>query len=309
MQLASEAKAFIRRRGALVKLKKSIALAAFAALVVAAVALTGCSGGTPTSGSGSTSGSNLSGTISVSGSDTMVNMAGAWAQKFMTENPDVQIAVKGGGSGVGIAALLNKTTDVADASRKVKPEEISQGATAGVNPVDTVVAKDGVTIIVNSANAVSDITTTTLGKIYRGEVTNWKDVGGADAPIVLLGRDSSSGTYSFINDEIIGKGKTYSKSMQSLQSNQAIVDQVGKDANAIGYVGLGYDKPTIKVLTVSGVKASVPSVLDGTYALSRDLNMYTNGEPTGATKAYIAWILGAEGQKIVAEQGFVPLKQ
>jgi phosphate transport system substrate-binding protein len=294
-----------------VKLNKWMVAAGIAALAVSMVALAGCSGGgsTGSTSASSSSGSALSGTINVSGSDTMVNMAGAWAQKFMTENPDVQIAVKGGGSGVGIAALLNKTTDVADASRKVKPEEAAQGATSGVNPVDTVVAKDGVTVIVNSANAVSDITTATLGKIYRGEITNWKDAGGADAPIVLLGRDSSSGTYSFINDEIIGKGKTYSKSMQSLQSNQAIVDQVGKDPNAIGYVGLGYDKPTIKVLTVSGVKASVASVLDASYPLSRDLNMYTNGEPTGATKAYIDWILGAEGQKIVADQGFVPLKQ
>lgn len=290
------------------KLSKWIALAALGALALAATVLAGCGGEAATSGTSSTGGSALSGTISVSGSDTMVNMAGEWAQKFMTQNPDVQISVKGGGSGVGIAALLNKTTDIADASRKIKADEVSQAAASGVKPVGTVVAKDGVTVIVNSANAVSDITTTTLGKIYRGEITNWKDLGGADAAITLLGRDSSSGTYSFVNDEIIGKGKTYSKSMQSLQSNQAIVDQVGKDANAIGYVGLGYDKPTIKVLTVSGVKASVDTVLDGSYALSRDLNMYTNGEPSGPVKAYIDWILGAEGQRIVAEQGFVPLK-
>lgn len=296
------------------KLNKSIALAAVAALAVVLVALTGCTGtSTPaaTSSTGSSSaGSGLSGTLNVVGSDTMVNMAGAWAQKFMTENPNVQIAVKGGGSGVGIAALLNKTTDVADASRKVTKDEISQGSTNGVDPVDTVVAKDGVTIIVNSANPISDITTATLGKVYRGEITNWKDVpGGKNAPIVLLGRDSSSGTYSFINDVIIGKGKTYSKSMQSLQSNQAIVDQVGKDPNAIGYVGLGYDNASIKVITVNGSKASVATVLDGSYALSRDLNMYTNGAPTGLTKSYIDWILSPEGQKIVTDQGFVPLKQ
>jgi len=295
-----------------VKLNKWIAVIAVAALALSAAALTGCTGSSSsgTGSSGSSSSSGLSGTINVSGSDTMVNMAGAWAQKFMTENPDVQIAVKGGGSGVGIAALLNKTTDVADASRKVTPAEMSQAATSGVNPVGTVVAKDGVTIIVNSANPVSDITTATLGKIYRGEITNWKDVpGGKDAPIVVLGRDSSSGTYAFINDVIVGKGNTYTKAMQSLQSNQAIVDQVGKDANAIGYVGLGYDQPTIKVLTVSNIKPDVSTVLDATYPLSRDLNMYTNGAPTGVTKAYIDWILGPEGQKIVTDQGFVPLKQ
>ena len=294
------------------KLKKSIALAAVAALAVAVVAVAGCTGGASTPASSSTGSSSsaagLSGTINVTGSDTMVNMAGAWAQKFMTANPDVQIAVKGGGSGVGIAALLNKTTDVADSSRKITPAEVSQGSTNGVNAVGTVVAKDGVTIIVNSANAVSDISTDTLGKIYRGEITNWKDVtGGKDAPIVVLGRDSSSGTYQFMQDVIVGKGKTYTKSMQNLQSNQAIVDQVGKDANAIGYVGLGYDKPTIKVLTVGGTKADISTVLDGTYALSRDLNMYTNGEPAGVVKSYIAWILGPDGQQVVKDQGFVPL--
>jgi len=293
-----------------VKLKKWMAVATVAILAIGAVGMTGCSGGT-TSSSGSTggSGSSLSGTINVTGSDTMVNMAGAWAQAFMTANPDVQLAVKGGGSGVGIAALLNKTTDVADSSRKITPAEISQGSTNGVDPVGTVVAKDGVTIIVNSANTISDISTATIGKIYRGEITNWKDAGGSDAPIVLLGRDSSSGTYSFMQDTVIGKNSTFAKSTQNLQSTQAIVDQVGKDANAIGYVGLGYDKPSIKVLTVDGIKADVTTVLDGTYPLSRDLNMYTNGAPTGVTKSYIDWILGAEGQKIVAAQGFVPLKQ
>jgi phosphate transport system substrate-binding protein len=239
----------------------------------------------------------------------MVNMAGEWAQKFMDKNPDVQIAVKGGGSGVGIASLLNKTVDVADASRELKDEEKSQASTAGVNPVTTEVARDGVVVVVNSANPVSDISKDMLGKIYRGEVTNWKEVGGSDAPIVLLGRDSSSGTYAFISDEVVGKGKTYAKSMQSLQSNQAIVDQVGKSANAIGYVGLGYEKSTIKALTVDGKKSEVATVLDGSYPLSRGLNMITNGQPAGALKAYIEWILGAEGQKIVADQGFVPLKK
>jgi phosphate transport system substrate-binding protein len=239
----------------------------------------------------------------------MVNMAGEWAQKFMTANPDVQVAVKGGGSGVGIAALLNKTVDVADASRELKDEEKTQAQAAGLNPVTTVVARDGVAIIVNSANAVADVTEDNLGKIYRGEITNWKEIGGADAPIVLLGRDSSSGTYAFVQEEVVGKEKTYAKSMQNLQSNQAIVDQVSKSPNAIGYVGLGYENDSIKVLTVDGKKADTASVLDGTYPLSRGLNMITNGEPTGALKAYIEWILGAEGQKIVTEQGFVPVKQ
>jgi phosphate transport system substrate-binding protein len=279
-------------------------------LVVAALALTGCGGSgssNASGGSGSTGSAADNGPITVSGSDTMVNMAQAWAEAYGNANPDVAISVKGGGSGNGIAALLNKTVTFADASRDIKPEETTQAEANGVTPVTTVVAKDGVVVITNSANALADISKEDLGKVYRGEITNWKDLGGADAPIVLLGRDSSSGTYGFIQDEVVGKEMLYAKSMRSLQSNQAIVDEVAKNANAIGYVGLGYDKGAIKALTVGKVAPSVDTVLDGTYPLSRPLNMISNGEPTGAAKAYLDWILGAEGQKIVTDQGFVPL--
>jgi len=240
----------------------------------------------------------------------MVNLAQAWAEKYNTENPGVVITVKGGGSGVGIAALLNKTVDFADASRKIKPEEASAGATNGVDPVETVVAKDGVVIAVNTANTVAGLTKEQLGKIYAGETTNWKDVGGADAPIVLLGRDSSSGTYSFMNDEVLAKlpnKPPYAKSMRNLQSTQAIVDELGKNPNAIGYIGLGYENASIKAVPIDGTTASVATVIDGSYALSRDLNMYSNGQPDGVKKAYIDWILSPAGQAIVKAQGFVPL--
>lgn len=289
------------------RLKTRIAIPFVAALAVSALVLGGC--GSSDSDSGSDSTSELSGTVNVAGSDTMVNMAQAWAEKFNEENPGVVITVSGGGSGNGIASFINQTVDVANASRELKEEEISAAKDAGLDPVVTEVARDGVTVIVNSKNSVSDITKDDLGKVYRGEITNWKELGGVDAPIVLLGRDSSSGTYAFINDEVIGKGNTYAKSMRSLQSNQAIVDEVGKNANAIGYCGLGYDNSSIKVMTVEGVEASTSSVLDGTYPLSRGLNMITNGQPTGALKAYVDWILGAEGQALVAEQGFVPLAE
>ena len=295
------------------KFKKWMAIAVVATLAAGAVALTGCSGSSGSqSGSGGSSGSNLQGTINVSGSDTMVNLAQAWAEKFNGENPGVVITVKGGGSGNGIAALLNKTVDFADASREMKPEEISQGATAGVNPVKTEVARDGVVIAVNSANTVTGLTKAQLGQIYAGEITNWKQVGGPDAAIVLLGRDSSSGTYAFINDEVLAKlpnKPKYAKSMQNLQSTQAIVDQVGKDPNAIGYIGLGYENSSIKAVPVDGTTATQASVLDGSYALSRGLFMYSNGAPQGASKAYVDWILGPEGQAIVKTQGFVPLKK
>jgi len=292
-----------------VKVSKRVALSAVALLTVGALALTGCSG-SKTDGAADTTGTadaQLSGAISVSGSDTMVNLAQAWAEAFGTENPGVMVSVKGGGSGNGIAALINKTVDFADASRDIKPEEVTQAKAAGVDPVTTVVAKDGVVIIVNTANKVSDISEADLAKVYSGAITNWKDLGGADAPIVLLGRDSSSGTYAFIQDEVLGKETKYAKSMRNLQSTTAIVDEVAKNANAIGYVGLGYENNSIKPINVDGKTASVDTVLDGSYPLSRPLNMISNGAPTGAAKAYIDWILSPAGQKLVADQGFVPL--
>lgn len=297
------------------KMKKWLTRAAVAVLAVAVVSASGCgpagTQGTSQNSTGSTSqGSQLSGTIDVAGSDTMVNLAQAWAEKFNAENPGVQITVKGGGSGTGIAALLNKTVDFADASREIKAEETSQAVANGVNPVKTEVARDGVVIIVNTSNTVTGLTKEQLGKIYAGEITNWKDVGGPDAPIVLLGRDSSSGTYAFINDEVLGKlpnKPPYAKSMQNLQSTQAIVDQVGKDANSIGYVGLGYENSTIKPVPIDGSSASVATVTDGTYVLSRGLNMYSDGQPAGVQKAYLGWILSPQGQAIVKSQGFVPL--
>ncbi len=240
----------------------------------------------------------------------MVNLAQAWAEKFGEENPGVMVSVKGGGSGVGIAALINKTVDFADASREIKDEETTAAEAAGVKPVETEVAKDGVVVIVNTANTVTDITKEQLGKVYAGEITNWKDLGGADAEIVLLGRDSSSGTYGFIKDEVLGKlpnKPEYAKSMRNLQSSQAIVDETAKNPNAIGYVGLGYENSSIKPIDVDGTTASVETVLDGTYALSRGLFMYSDGEPAAEKKAYIDWILSDAGQAIVKEQGFVPL--
>ena len=292
-----------------VKVSKTVALSLATVLALGAFALTGCGGSKSgaTSTTGTPEAEELSGSISVSGSDTMVNLAQAWAEEFGNANPGVMVSVKGGGSGNGIAALLNKTTDFANASRDIKDEEVEQAKTAGVDPVTTVVAKDGVVIIVNSANKVTDISVDDLGKVYRGEITNWKELGGADAPIVLLSRDSSSGTYGFMQDEVIGKEGKFAKSTRNLQSTQAIVDEVSKNANGIGYIGLGYENATIKPINVEGKTASVETVLDGSYPLSRPLNMISNGAPAGVGQAYIDWILSPAGQKIVADQGFVPL--
>ena len=290
-----------------------LAVALAAALLVSIVGLTACSSSSTSSTTGAeTSGTaaagGASGNVDVSGSDTMVKMAQKWAADYMTTNSNATVSVKGGGSGVGIAALINGTITFADSSRKLKPEEEAQAKTKNVTIVTTPVAMDGIAIIVNKANTVSDITTETLGKIYRGEITEWSQVPGAKGgKIVLLSRDNTSGTYEFMKGAVIGGSKEFAKTAKLLPSTQAIVDGVGQSADAIGYVGLGYESPSVTVVKVNGETPSVETVQKKTYALARDLYMMSNGEPTGVAKAYIDWILGAQGQEIVKAEGFVPL--
>jgi phosphate transport system substrate-binding protein len=288
-----------------VKMRTALTLGITSALVAGALALTGC-GSTASTPAGGATTTGPTGTITVSGSDTMVNMAQAWADAFQTANSGVTIAVKGGGSGVGIAALLNGTVDFADASRTMKSEEVTQATTKNINPVATKVARDGVAIIVNKANPVENLTLEQLGKIYLGTIKNWKDVGGPDAAITLISRDPSSGTYEFMTGKVLLGGK-FAASTKLLASTQAVADEVASDPNAIGYIGVGYESAAIKVIGVGGIKASSSTVKDETYPLWRFLYMYSNGEPTGAAKAYIDWIVSPAGQKIVTDQGFVTL--
>ncbi len=277
-------------------------------LAVGAFGLVGC-GGSDDSSDSDAGGqeSELTGSLNVEGSDTMVNLSNSWAEQFMTENPGVNIAVKGGGSGNGIAALINGTADFANASREMKDEETQQAKDNGINPVETPVASDGIAVIVNPANGVKGLTMEQLGKIYRGEITNWKDVGGADQEIVLLSRDSSSGTYEYFKEVVVGEDQNYAKSAKLLPATQAIVEETKGNEAAIGYVGVGYVTGDVKVLEIDGVAASVETVLDNSYPISRKLHMYSNGDPVDAGKAFVEWILGSEGQKVVEDEGFVPL--
>jgi len=290
-----------------VKRNKIVALGLVLAMAFGAFALTGC-GSTEDTTDGTTD--ELTGTINVEGSDTLVNVAGAWADAFMTENPGVMISVKGGGSGTGIAALINGTVDFADASRQIKDEEITQANDNGVDPVEHQVAIDGIAVIVNPANGVEALTMEQLGQIYRGEVTNWSEVGGADMDIVLLSRDSSSGTYEYFKEDVVAaedENAEYAATAKLLPSNQAIADEVTANEAAIGYIGLGYLTDAVKVVAIDGVKASIETAADGSYPISRYLYMYSNGELDGVMAAYMDWILGADGQQIVADEGFVPL--
>jgi phosphate transport system substrate-binding protein len=288
-----------------VDLKKFVASGLAVVLLGGTLALAGCSASGDPVGSGD--GTELEGAINVQGSDTLLNIATAWSDAFMDANPGVDISVQGGGSGTGIASLINGTVDFANASRAIKDEEITDAQAKGIDPVEHAVAIDGIAVVVNPGNGVDELTMDDLGRIFRGEITNWKDVGGTDAEIVLLSRDSSSGPYEYFKEEVVGEDAEYAASAKLLPSNQAIADEVGANEAGIGYIGLGYLTDDVKVVAIDGVKASIESAADGSYPISRFLYMYSNGEPTGIMAAYLEWILGAEGQQLVADEGFVPL--
>ena len=247
--------------------------------------------------------------LQVKGSDTIVHMATEWAEMFMEKNKGANIAVTGGGSGTGIAALLNGTADIANASRKIKTKELELAKKKGMDIREHVVARDGISVIVNPKNPVSDLSLEQLKKIYVGAYTNWKKVGGPNKKIVLTGRNTASGTYAFFNKKVCEK-EDYSQKMMNLASNSAIVQIVSQDKWAIGYVGLGYlakNKDKIKGLKVEGVAPSQETVVDDSYVINRPLYLYTVGKPKGAAKKYLDLILSGAGQQVVTKAGFVAI--
>ena len=292
------------------ELKKILASGLAVAMLAGTIALTGCSAEADTAAEGDTTtgeSAALEGSITIQGSDTLLNLATAWSEAFMDENPGVDISVQGGGSGTGIASLLNGTVDFANASREIKDEELADAKARGIDPVEHKVAIDGIAVVVNPANGIEDLTMEQLGKIFRGEIKNWSEVGGADRAIVLHSRDSSTGTYEYFKVEVVGKDAEYAASAKLLPSNQAIADEVASNEGGIGYIGLGYITKDVKVVAVDGVKASVETATAGSYPISRYLYMYSDGEVDGVMKAYLDWILGDEGQQLVEDEGFVPL--
>jgi phosphate transport system substrate-binding protein len=256
-------------------------------------------------------------TIENKGSDTLVNVALAWAEHYMQQHPEVRISVTGGGSGTGIASLINGTADIANASRDMKSEEVKAAQANGITPVEFVVARDAIAVVVNPSNPVRALTLQQISDIYTGKITNWREVGGDDRPIVLLSRESNSGTYVYVLENVIRMGDPKSKLLFTpdtllMPSSEGISTEVRQNPNAIGYDGLGYVTPDQKVLAVARdasspyVLPSVATVNNGTYPISRPLYMYTIGEPSGQVKAYLDWVLGP-GQKLVSQLGFVPL--
>jgi len=250
--------------------------------------------------------------ITVKGSDTMVILAQRWAEIYMSKNPDVTVQVTGGGSGVGISALINGTTDICDASRPMKNSERDKlKQRFNTLGYEVKCAKDGVTLYLNEANPVKDLTLAQIKAIYTGDITNWKDVGGADAKIIMYGRENSSGTYVYFRDFVLS-GKDYSPSVQTLPGTAAVVNAVSKDQYGIGYGGAAYAKG-VKFCGVkkdAGSPAYEPnaqSVKDGTYPITRYLYMYLRSKPMGDVQKYIDWILSAEGQDIVTKVGYFPV--
>ena len=253
------------------------------------------------------------GTISVKGSDTMVVLGQRWAEEYMKKNPKVSIQVTGGGSGTGISALINGTTEICEASRSMKDAEKTQlKEKTGALPEEITVAKDGLSVYLNASNPLGELTMDQLKAIFTGKITNWKDVGGPDAKIIPYSRENSSGTYVFFKEHVLGNAD-YTPRAQAMPGTAAVVNAVSKEGFSIGYGGAAYAKG-IKVIkvkkdaTTAGVAPSDATVKNGTYPLSRPLFFYLRGKAAGDIKSFVDWVLSAEGQAVVLKVGYFPVK-
>ncbi len=262
----------------------------------------------------------LSGSIQIKGSDTMVNLGQGWAEQFMEKNPDVSIAVTGGGSGTGIAAIINGTCDIAQCSRAMKPQELDAAKKNGREVQEVETAIDALAVIVNPSNPVSQLTIEQLSGIFTGAVTNWKELGGEDQPILVLSRERNSGTHVYFLEHIVRKGnekgpEEYSPKALMLPSSQAISDEVAQSVSAIGYVGIGYVSNRQKKIAVGKaaegpfVLPSMDTALDKTYPIARGLFMYIPKNPSALVKSFMDFVLSDQGQEIVQQMDFVPLRK
>jgi phosphate transport system substrate-binding protein len=251
--------------------------------------------------------------ITVKGSDTMVQLGQRWAEAFMNAHPGAVIQVTGGGSGTGIAALINGTTQICQASRSMTVEEKNSVKTQRMADVEEIpVALDALAVYVNRQNPIQQLTIEQAGRIFKGEVTNWKDVGGPDAGIVLYGRENSSGTYVYFKEHVLANAD-FAEKYQGMPGTAAVVNAVTRDPNGIGYGGIGYatDVKTVAIAKDAGSNAVPPTmdnVFNNSYPLSRELYWYVAGAPEGAIKEFLDWVLSAEGQKVVEEADYYPLR-
>lgn len=275
-------------------------------IILLALVLAGCGGGKGTS--------RAARSITIKGSDTMVILGQRWAETYMKEHPDKRVQVTGGGSGTGIAALINGGTDICEASRPMKDKEKEMVRKRHGKEVSEIpVALDGIAIYVPESSSVQTISKSQLKSIYTGSITNWRDVGGPDQRIVAYSRENNSGTYVFFKEHVLDN-EDFARDIQTLPGTAAVVNAVSKDKASLGYGGIAYASgiralPVKKDDTSEPVKPSLESVEAGTYPLSRNLYFYTVGPPEGETKAFIDWVLSPEGQKICEAVGYYPLNR
>lgn len=259
----------------------------------------------------------LPGRLTVTGSDTIVNLSQAWAERFLARHPGTDISVTGGGSGVGIASLINRSADVANSSRAMEPAEIDAAKSAGISPVQKVVALDGLAVVVHRANPVNALSIPQLSAIFSGRITNWRRVGGRDRPIILLSREVNSGTHVYFKEHVVRRDNKKSRLEFSpkallMPSSEAIALWAAKSPDAIGYVGAGYVSGGLKALRVSraaGGPAIMPTaaaIRSGEYPISRPLFMITGRRPSRLARDFISFAVSRTGQEIVTRQGFVP---
>lgn len=258
--------------------------------------------------------------IQIKGSDTMVNLGQAWAEKYIEKDPSDFVAVTGGGSGTGISSLISGTCDIAMSSRNIKDKEIALAKQKGVNPFEIEVALDGLAVVVNPKNPVNKLTIDQLAEIFTGKIINWKEVGGLDSKIVILSREVNSGTHVYFKEHVLRRNDPNSKEEFAstallLSSSQAIADEVAQNPNTIGYYGMGYISSKQKPIMVAKDEKSeyevptIENVLNGKYPISRPLFLYTNGDPQGLVKKFVDFCLSPEGQDIVLKTDFVPIKK
>jgi phosphate transport system substrate-binding protein len=254
------------------------------------------------------------------GSDTMVNLAQAWSEEYDKAEPSVSVEVSGGGSGIGVAALLNKTADIANCSRRMEPEEMEKAKKVGEDPKEFMVGYDALSIYVHKSNPLNEISMEELGEIYKegGKTTKWSELGvklpeGQDDKIIRVSRQNNSGTYAYFREAVVGKKNDFRSGSLDMNGSKDVVELVSKTPGAIGYSGMGYATPNVKVVKVSkkkgepSVAPTIDTTLDKTYPIARPMFMYTPGEPSPQVKKFIDWVMSAPGQKIVETTGYVPL--
>jgi phosphate transport system substrate-binding protein len=264
-------------------------------------------------------GPQAAGTLQIKGSDTMVNLGQAWAEAFNALHPEANIAVTGGGSGTGIAALFSRTCDIAESSRSLAEKEIAQAKTSGLSIQEEIVALDGIVVVIHPSNPIDRLTMGQLREIFLGNIRNWKVLGGPDRPIVLLSREVNSGTHIFFKEHVLRKGKSkgpeeFSPRALMMPSSYAIAEEVAGNENAVGYYGLGYISPRQRTVSVAAdekspfIAPTIETIRTGTYPISRPLFLFAAAPLKGLVKSFFDFALSKEGQEIVVRTDFVPIK-